>query len=37
MVIDGGIGGIVPSTVIDCTGAEPVVVRQGKGEFGSEE
>ena len=26
IVIDGGIGGILPSTVVDCTGAEPVVI-----------
>lgn len=31
-VIDGGYGGMVPSTVIDCSGDEPVVVRQGLGE-----
>ena len=31
LVIDGGAGGIVPSTVIDLTGAEPVVLRQGAG------
>lgn len=31
LVIDGGAGGIVPSTVIDCTGSEPVVLRQGAG------
>jgi tRNA A37 threonylcarbamoyladenosine synthetase subunit TsaC/SUA5/YrdC len=31
MVIDGGIGGLVPSTVIDYTDAEPEVVRQGAG------
>ena len=31
MVIDGGIGGILPSTVIDCTGEEPVVIRKGLG------
>ena len=31
MVIDGGIGGIVPSTIIDLTGDEPVVLRQGAG------
>lgn len=30
-VIDGGIGGIEPSTVINCCGDEPEVVRQGKG------
>ena len=31
IVIDSGHCGNVPSTVIDCTGDEPVVVRQGKG------
>jgi tRNA threonylcarbamoyl adenosine modification protein (Sua5/YciO/YrdC/YwlC family) len=30
-VIDGGYGGVVPSTVVDCTGKEPVVVREGLG------
>jgi len=34
IVIDGGIGGAVPSTVIDCTGDEPVVVREGLGKWG---
>jgi tRNA threonylcarbamoyl adenosine modification protein (Sua5/YciO/YrdC/YwlC family) len=33
IVIDGGIGGTVPSTVIDCTGNEPVLIRQGLGEW----
>ena len=33
IVIDGGIGGIVPSTVVDCTGEEPVVLRKGLGEW----
>jgi len=33
MVIDGGYGGNIPSTVIDCTTDEPVVIRQGKGEL----
>lgn len=33
MVVDGGIGGMTPSTVIDCTGAAPVIVRQGLGEW----
>lgn len=32
-VIDGGIGGMVPSTIVDCTGDEWTVVRQGLGEF----
>lgn len=31
IVIDGGIGGILPSTVIDCTGDEPVLLRKGLG------
>ena len=31
MVIDGGIGGLDPSTVINCCDGEPEVVRQGKG------
>jgi tRNA threonylcarbamoyl adenosine modification protein (Sua5/YciO/YrdC/YwlC family) len=31
IVIDGGNGGNVPSTVVDCTGNELVVVRQGLG------
>ena|SRR5580658_3289751 len=31
MVVDGGIGGVLPSTVIDCTGDEPVVIRRGLG------
>ena len=31
-VIDGGPGNNVPSTVIDCTGTEPVILRQGIGE-----
>lgn len=30
-VIDGGYGGNIPSTVIDLTGDEPVVLREGKG------
>lgn len=30
-VIDGGAGGNVPSTVIDCSGDEILMVRQGKG------
>ncbi|MAP80721.1 MAG: threonylcarbamoyl-AMP synthase [Aequorivita sp.] len=31
LVIDGGYGGNVASTVIDLTGDEPVIVREGKG------
>ena len=33
IVVDGGVGGTVPSTVIDCTQAEPVLIRQGAGEW----
>lgn len=33
LIVDGGIGGTLPSTVIDCTGDEFVVVRQGKGQI----
>ena len=32
-VIDGGIGGMVPSTIVDCTGDEPVLIREGLGEW----
>lgn len=31
VVVDGGYGDNVPSTVIDLTGDEPVVIREGKG------
>ncbi len=31
LVVDGGSGGNVPSTVIDCTGNDLVVIREGKG------
>jgi tRNA threonylcarbamoyl adenosine modification protein (Sua5/YciO/YrdC/YwlC family) len=33
IVIDGGVGGTVPSTVVDCTKEEPILVRQGAGEW----
>lgn len=33
VVINGGYGTLEPSTVVDCTGDEPVIVRQGKGEL----
>lgn len=33
IVIDGGVGGNVASTVIDYTGSEPLLVREGAGEF----
>jgi tRNA threonylcarbamoyl adenosine modification protein (Sua5/YciO/YrdC/YwlC family) len=31
LVIDGGTGGMVPSTIVDCTGEETVVTREGLG------
>jgi tRNA threonylcarbamoyl adenosine modification protein (Sua5/YciO/YrdC/YwlC family) len=33
IVVNGGSGGIVPSTVIDCTEDDPVIVREGLGEW----
>jgi tRNA threonylcarbamoyl adenosine modification protein (Sua5/YciO/YrdC/YwlC family) len=33
LVIDGGHGDNTPSTIIDCTGEEILVVREGKGEI----
>jgi tRNA threonylcarbamoyl adenosine modification protein (Sua5/YciO/YrdC/YwlC family) len=33
IVIDGGIGGIVPSTIVDFTKDEPEVIRVGAGEW----
>lgn len=33
IVIDGGPGGIVASTIIDYTGSEPVLVREGAGDL----
>lgn len=36
IVVDGGIGGMVPSTVIDCTGNEPLLIRKGLGDWAEE-
>lgn len=33
IVIDGGYGGNIASTVVDCTSGEPEVIREGKGEL----
>jgi tRNA threonylcarbamoyl adenosine modification protein (Sua5/YciO/YrdC/YwlC family) len=33
MVIDGGIGGMIPSTIVDCTKPEWEVTRSGLGHF----
>jgi tRNA threonylcarbamoyl adenosine modification protein (Sua5/YciO/YrdC/YwlC family) len=35
IVIDGGIGNIMASTVIDCTSGAPVLIREGAGEWES--
>lgn len=31
IVIDGGVGGIIPSTILDCTHDACTVVRMGAG------
>jgi tRNA threonylcarbamoyl adenosine modification protein (Sua5/YciO/YrdC/YwlC family) len=33
LVIDGGFGELVPSTIVDFTSSEPVILRQGKGKL----
>ncbi len=33
LVIDGGIGGMIPSTIVDCTTGEWTVIREGLGEW----
>ena len=33
LVIDGGYGKNIPSTIVDCTEEIPMIVRQGKGVF----
>lgn len=33
IVIDGGTGGLYPSTIVDLTTEEPEITRQGKGEL----
>lgn len=33
LVVDGGIGGMIPSTIVDCTDEEPVIVREGLGKW----
>lgn len=37
IVVDGGIGGMVPSTILDCTTAPPQLLRQGLGEWQEQE
>lgn len=31
LVIDGGFGNNIPSTIVDCTGPEPIILREGLG------
>lgn len=33
LIIDAGRSGLEPSTIVDCTGDEPEIVRQGKAEL----
>lgn len=33
IVIDAGRGQLMPSTIVDCTGGEPEITRQGKGKL----
>ncbi len=33
LVVDGGFGSNLPSTVVDCTNDEPEIIRQGAGEL----
>lgn len=33
LVVDGGIGGMIPSTIVDCTDEEPVILREGLGKW----
>ena len=33
LVVDGGFGQNIASTIVDCTGEEPVIIRQGVEEL----
>lgn len=33
LVVDGGVGDLLPSTVVDLSDGEPVLLREGKGEL----
>ena len=33
IVIDGGYGELIPSTIVDCTGDEILIIREGKGKL----
>ncbi len=34
LIVDGGFSEMNPSTIVDCTGDEPALVREGKGKLG---
>jgi tRNA A37 threonylcarbamoyladenosine synthetase subunit TsaC/SUA5/YrdC len=31
--VEDGPGGFEPSTIIDCTAEEPIIIREGKGQI----
>jgi tRNA A37 threonylcarbamoyladenosine synthetase subunit TsaC/SUA5/YrdC len=33
LILDGGICGEMPTTIVDLTSGEPEIIRQGAGEF----
>ncbi|MCL2596493.1 MAG: L-threonylcarbamoyladenylate synthase [Paludibacter sp.] len=33
LIVDGGEGGLIPSTIVDCTTDETFIIRQGAGEL----
>ncbi|MCF8335576.1 MAG: threonylcarbamoyl-AMP synthase [Bacteroidales bacterium] len=33
VIIDGGLGNVEASTIVDCTNNEPYIIREGKGEL----
>jgi tRNA threonylcarbamoyl adenosine modification protein (Sua5/YciO/YrdC/YwlC family) len=33
LIVDGGDGGLIPSTIVDCTTDEPQIIREGAGEL----
>lgn len=37
IIVDGGIGGWIPSTILDCTQEPPTLIRQGAGEWETSE
>ena len=33
IIIDAGIGNTTPTTIIDCTEEDPIILRQGEGQI----